>query len=93
LLSTDTSDYDVPSSRMTLSPNTFSTMAPFERSTILVRISLIARDRALTSIAQMPSITGGRPTSMIERSDWDPLGDGEEVRVTIELERGELRSD
>jgi hypothetical protein len=68
-------------------------MAPFERSTILVRISLIARDRAFTSIAQMPSMTGGRPTSMRERSDWDPLGDGDEVRVTIELERGELRSD
>lgn len=43
---------------------------------------------------QMPRTTGGRPMSMeIERSDWDPLGDGDDVRVAIELDRGELRSE
>jgi hypothetical protein len=59
-----------------------------------VKISRIARDRALTSMAQMPRMIGGRPMSMeMERSDCDPLGDGDDVRVAIELDRGELRSE
>ena len=54
-------------------------MAPLDRSTNLVRISRIAFDRALTSMAQIPRMIGGRTWSVIaERSEWEPLGDGVE---------------
>ena len=44
----------VPSSIMTLSPKTLTSIAPLARSTILVRTSLIALLRALISMAQTP---------------------------------------
>lgn len=45
----------LPSSKITLSPNTLTSMAPLARSTNLVKISRIALLRALISMAQTPS--------------------------------------
>ena len=67
----------VPSSRMTLSPKTLTSMAPLDRSTNRVRISRIALDRALTSMAHIPSTIGCRERSVTaEISECEPLGEG-----------------
>lgn len=67
---------------------------PRDLSTKRVRISRIALDRALMSIAQMPRITGGFAESVTaEMSEWEPLGEGEDDLVevaTIDWERGDL---
>ena len=47
-------DLGSPSSRMTLSPKTLTSTVPLALSTRRVRISLIAFERALTSIAHIP---------------------------------------
>ena len=79
----------VPSSRMTLSPKTLTSMAPLERSTNRVRISRIAFDRALTSMAHIPRMMGGRAWSVVaERSEWEPLGEGVED-LGADAERGD----
>lgn len=82
-----------PSSRITLSPKTLTSMVPLDLSTMRIRISLMARDLALMSIAQTPKTTGARvckgPTS------WkasDPMEEGDDERVRRELERGDGRS-
>jgi len=76
---------------MTLSPNTFNSIDPLALSTSLVRISLIALDLAFTSIAQIPSTTGGLGFSRgVARSEYEPVEEGEEERVNIELDRGDL---
>ena len=49
----------VPSSNMTLSPKTLTSIAPLVRSTNLVSTSLIALLRALISMAQTPNTTLG----------------------------------
>ena len=55
---------------MTLSPNTFTSIAPFDRSTSRVKISRIAFERALMSMAHMPRMIGGLAWSVIaERSE------------------------
>ena len=48
-----------PSSRITLSPKTLTSIAPRALSTNLVRISLMGLDLALTSMAHIPKIIGG----------------------------------
>lgn len=50
----------VLSSRMTLSPKTFTSIAPRDQATRRVRISRIGFERALMSMAQMPRTRGGR---------------------------------
>lgn len=73
---------------MTLSPNTLTSIAPFDRSTNRVRISRIAFERALISMAQMPRMMGGRVWSVIaERSECEPLGDGEDI-LGLDADRG-----
>ena len=47
-------DLGSPSSRITLSPKTLTSTVPLDLSTRRVRISLIAFERALTSIAHIP---------------------------------------
>lgn len=49
-----------PSSRMTLSPKTLTSIAPRDHSTRRVRISRIGFERALMSMAHIPRVTGGR---------------------------------
>lgn len=66
---------------------------PLDLSTKRVRISRIALDRALMSMAQMPRMTGGFAESVsAEMSEWEPLGEGEDDLevVTIDWERGDL---
>jgi hypothetical protein len=57
-----------------------------------VKISLIAFERAFTSIAQIPRMMGGRTGSVaVDRSEWEPLGDGvEDLFVSLEFDRGEI---
>ena len=83
-----------PSSRMTLSPKTLISMDPLALSTSRVRISLIAFERALMSIAHIPRTIVGFGISFPKyRSDvWDPVGDGVEDLARMELERGECLS-
>lgn len=53
----------------------------------------MAFDRALISIAQIPRIIGGLAASVTaDRSECEPLGDGEDDRVVAitEWERGDL---
>ena len=58
------------------------------RSTMRVTISRIALDRALTSMAHIPRIIGGLLVSAaVERSEWEPLGDGVSALLTVEGER------
>ena len=53
----------------------------------------MAFDLALTSIAHIPSIIGGRLAStLVARSECEPMDDGEEDRVIAELDRCEGRS-
>ena len=77
-----------------MSPKTLTSIAPRDLSTNLVRISRIAFERAFTSIAHIPSTTGGlRLSAAGEKSEWEPVEDGDEERVNTELERGESLSD
>lgn len=56
-------------------------------------ISLMGLDRAFTSIAHMPRIIGSFPTSVVvERSEWEALGDGVDARVTTERDLVECLS-
>lgn len=58
-----------------------------------MRISLIGFDLAFTSIAHIPRIIGGFPTSVVaERSEWEALGDGVDARVTTDGDLVILRS-
>lgn len=76
---------------MTLSPNTLTSIAGLARSTRRVRISRIALDRALTSIAHIPRIIGGLDGSVaMDRSEWEPFGEGVEDLVSLDTERGEV---
>lgn len=80
----------VPSSRITLSPKTFTWMAPWALSTSRVSISRIAFDLALMSIAQIPRMTGERFVSWKSaRSSLEAIEEREEDLVTFELERGD----
>jgi len=75
---------------MTLSPNTSTCMAPRARSTRRVRISRIAFDLALMSMAQMPRITGGLIGSLtLTKSEWEAIEDRDDDRVRMELERAD----
>ena len=66
-------------------------MAPRARSTSRVSISRIAFDRALTSIAHIPSTIGGRRGSVAaERSEWEPFGEGVDDLVKREMDRGDV---
>ena len=87
-------DLGSPSSRMTLSPKTLTSTVPLDLSTRRVRISLIAFERALTSIAHIPRIIVGFGVSFPKyRSDvCDPVGDGVEDLARMELERDECLS-
>ena len=52
-------------------------------------------ERALTSIAHIPRIIGGREGSVaVERSEWDPFGEGVvDLVVNLEFDRGEIGED
>lgn len=82
-----------PSSRMTLSPKTLTSIAFLVLCTSLVRISLIGFDLAFTSIAHIPRIIGGRLRSVVvERSECEALGEGVDALVVTEGDRGRDRS-
>lgn len=74
---------------MTLSPKTLTSITPRARSTSRVKISLIAFDRALTSIAQIPSITGGFPFSRGNGKSEPASDTGDEDLVMTELDLGD----
>ena len=75
---------------MTLSPNTLTSIEPLALSTNLVRISRMAFDLALTSIAHTPSTTGSFVLSSVAvTSEYELVEEGDDERVTIALERGE----
>ncbi len=83
----------LPSSNMTLSPKTLTSMEPRARSTSRIRISRIAFDLAFTSIAHTPKTTGLAfwwASKVAGKSEWDD--DGDEDLVKIELERGDALS-
>ncbi len=67
---------DLPSSRITISPNSLTSTPPFSISTNLVKISLMALLLALTSIAQTPSTTGSSVELVMGRSIGDVAPDG-----------------
>lgn len=90
--------FSTSSSRITLSPKTLTSMAPLDLSTRRVRISLIALLLALMSMAQTPRTTNfSRGSAFLEsiesrvkaRSEHEPVDEGEEDLVKIELDRGE----
>lgn len=84
---------------MTLSPNTFISIAPLLLSLIRVKISLIALERALISIAQTPRTQeAGRLRDRLlyrlhisclestEKFSEDVVGDGESEREASECD-------
>ena len=79
---------------MTLSPKTFTSIAPLARSTRRVSISRIALERAFTSIAHIPRIIGVLiPSVAADKSEWEPLGDGVGDLVSLDTERGDVERD
>ena len=84
-----------PSSRITLSPNILTSTTPRVLSTILVRISRIDFERALTSIAHTPRVMGlvAGPPAMADKFESEPEGEGErDLFVKAELDLADLRS-
>ena len=79
---------------MTLSPNILTSTAPRVLSTILVKISRMAFERAFTSMAQTPRVIGFvTGPAMADKFESEPDGEGEsDLFVNAELERTDLRS-
>ena len=80
----------VPSSIMTLSPKTLTSIAPFARSTNLVRTSLIALLRALISMAQTPNMIDFELVKCLQSSKvslrterLDPYFDSESLESSV----------
>lgn len=65
---------------------------PRARSTSRVKISLIAFDRALTSMAHIPSMTGGFPFSRGSGKSEPASDTGDDDLVMTELDLGDGRS-
>lgn len=79
-----------PSSSMTFSPNTLTLITPPARSTRRVKISRMAFDRALTSMAHIPRVIGGRASAVTRgNSECESLDEGVvDLFVSLEWDRG-----